>query len=69
MTLEGSFSLLKKDHHLVKRNVQQRDDCCGVLVLFVFVLWLISFFVMSVDALWPFAHNGISLIGECNIVR
>jgi hypothetical protein len=37
--------------------------------LFVFVLQLICFFVMSVDVLWPLVRNDISLLGECHIVR
>jgi protein-S-isoprenylcysteine O-methyltransferase Ste14 len=30
-----------------------------MLVLFVFVLWLIFFFVMSVDVLWPLVQIDI----------
>jgi hypothetical protein len=40
-----------------------------MLVLFVFVLLLICFFVMSVGVLWPLVHNVICLLVECHRVR
>jgi hypothetical protein len=32
--LESSYSLFKKDHHVIKRNTWQWDVCCCMLVMF-----------------------------------
>jgi hypothetical protein len=40
-----------------------------MLVMFVFMLWLICFFVMSVDVLWPLGPQWHQLLAECYKVR